>query len=97
MYFEVFLKILVAFFALFGFFSLVKLIWCVWFGYDNVRVTVEIDSRDTVENIDEYLSEARTLCRIRGGSDLAVMIRKEFYDEKLVKKLEKRKLRYYVI
>ena len=97
MYFEVFLEILLAFFALFGVFSLIKLASAIWFGYDNVRVVVEVDSRDSVCNIDEYISEARELCIMRGGRELAVMIRREFYDEELVKKLERKRIKYYII
>ena len=97
MYFKVFLEILVAFFALFGVYSLVKLMSVVWFGYDNVRVVVEVDGRDAVQNIDEYLHEARDLCLMRGGRELAVVIRKELFDEKLAEKLDKKRIKYYVI
>ena len=97
MYFEVFFEILVALFALFGFFSLVKLIGAVWFGYDNIRVALEVDSKDSVENIEEYIAEAKELCLMRGGRQIAVIIRREYFDELLIKKLEKSRVKYYVV
>ncbi len=97
MYFEVFFEILVALFAIFGFFSLVKLICAIWFGYDNVRVALEIDSRDSAENVEEYIAEARELCLMRGGRELAVIVQGEFFDEELAKKLQKRRVKYYVV
>ena len=97
MYFEVFFQILLALFALFGFFSLVKLIGAMWFGYDNIRVALEIDSKDSAENIEEYIAEARELCLMRGGRQIAVIVRREYFDDTLIKKLEKGRIKYYVI
>ena len=97
MCFEVFLKIFVAVFSLFGAFCLIRLVFVTWFGYDNVRVAVEVDSAQTAENIGEYVKEAETLCLLRGGGMIAVIIRREFYDEKLVKWLERRKIKIYVV
>lgn len=97
MCFEVFLKIFVGIFAVFGLWCLVKLVGVTWFGYDNIRVTVEVDSRDTVENINEYLKEAEDFCLVCGGGSVAVLIQREFNDEKLVRKLERRNIKYYVI
>lgn len=97
MYFEVFLKIFVGIFAVFGFFCLVKLVGVTWFGYDNVRVTIDIDSPDTVENINSYLNEAENLCLVCGGGEVAVLVRHEYSDEKLLKKLERRNIKYYII
>ena len=97
MYFEVFFQILVALFALFGFFSLIKIVWSVWFGYDNVRVALEVDSRDSAENIEEYIAEAKELCLMRGGRQIAVIVRREYFNEILIKKLEKSRVKYYVV
>ena len=97
MYFEVFLKIFVGIFAVFGFFCLVKLVGVTWFGYDNVRVTIDIDSPDTVENINSYLNEAENLCLVCGGGEVVVLVRNEYSDEKLLKKLERRNIKYYII
>lgn len=97
MYFEVFFEILVALFALFGFFCLIKLIGVIWFGYDNVRVALEVDSRDSAENIDEYIAEAKELCLVRGGRQIAVIVGREYFDEALSKRLEKGRVKYYVV
>ena len=97
MYFEVFLKIFVCLFAIFGFYCLVKLVGVTWFGYDNVRVTIEVDSRETAANINAYIKEAEEFCLACGGRKIAVIVKKEFGDEKLLKKLERRNIRYYVI
>lgn len=97
MYFEVFLKIFVGIFAVFGLYCLIKLVGVTWFGYDNIRVTVDVDSRDTAENINEFLKEAEDFCLVCGGGEVAVLIRSQFNDEKLVRKLERRNIKYYVI
>ena len=97
MCFEVFLKIFVAVFSLFGAFCLIRLAIVTWFGYDNVRAAIEVDSAQTAENIDEYIKEAESICLLRGGGRIAVIIRREFYDEKLVKRLERRKIKIYVV
>ena len=97
MYFEVFLKIFVGLFAVFGFYCLVKLVAVTWFGYDNVRVTVEIDSADAADNINSYLKEAEEFCLVCGGREIAVLVNKEFGNEKLFRKLERRNIKYYVI
>ena len=97
MYFEVFLKIFVAIFAVFGFYCLVRLVGVTWFGYDNIRVTIEVDSPDTAENINTYLKEAENFCLACGGGKVAVLIRQNYNDEKLLRKLERRNIKYYII
>jgi hypothetical protein len=97
MYFEVFLEIFVAFFAFFGLLCLVKLIGVVWFGYDNVRVTIEIDSYDSAKNIEEYIKEAQTSGFFWGGNEIAVLVRSKYYDEELAQRLERKRVKYFVI
>ena len=97
MYFEVFLKIFVGLFAVFGFYCLIKLVSVTWFGYDNIRVTLEIDSDDTVEKLNEYLKEAEDFCLICGGGSIAVLVNREYSNEKLIRKLERRNIKYYII
>ena len=97
MYFKVFLEIIVAIFAFFGFFCLIKIIGVIWFGYDNVRVALEVDTHDTAENIEEFLREAETTCLAWGGREIAILVRSEFADERLMKKLERRHVKYYII
>lgn len=97
MYFEVFLKIFVGIFAVFGFYCLVKLVGVTWFGYDNIRVTVDVDSPDAVENINAYIKEAEDFCLACGGGEIAVLVRREYSDEKLLRKLERRNIKYYVV
>ena len=97
MYFEVFLKIFVGIFSIFGFCCLVKLVGVTWFGYENVRVTIDVDSLDTAENINLYLKEAEDFCLVCGGREIAVLVRKEFNSEKLLRKLERRNIKYYII
>lgn len=97
MYFEVFLEIIVAIFAVFGLFCLIKLVDVIWFGCDNVRVTVEVDTPDTAEYICDFLKEAENTCLVWGGREIAVLVRSEFADEKLLKKLEQKRVKYYII
>lgn len=97
MYFEVFFKIFVGAFAVFGFCCLVKFVGATWFGYDNIRVALEVDSEDTSKNINEYLKEAETMCLACGGGKIAVLVRKEYNSEKLLRKLERRNVKYYII
>ena len=97
MYFEVFLEIFVAFFAFFGVFCLVKLVGTVWFGYDNVRVTIDVDSPDTVTHIEDYIKEAKNTCFFWGEREIAVLVRRAYYNEALISKLERKHIKYYVI
>lgn len=97
MCFEVFLKIFVAVFSLFGAFCLIRLAFVTWFGFDNVRVAIEVDSTETAENISEYIREAEALCLLRGGGRIAVIVKREFCNDKLVKRLERRKIKIYVV
>ena len=97
MYFKVFLEIIVAIFAFFGFFCLIKFIGVIWFGYDNVRVALEVDTRETAENIEEFLKEAETTCLAWGGREIAVLVKSEYADERFLKKLERRHVKYYII
>ena len=97
MYFEVFLKIFVGIFAIFGFYCLVKLVMVTLFGYDNIRVAVEVDSKDTAANINTFLKEAEEFCLVCGGREIAVLVKKEFGDEKLLRKLERKNIKYYLI
>lgn len=97
MYFEVFLEIFAAIFALFGIYCLIRLVGATWFGYDNVRAAVEVDSTDTAENINSYLKEAERICLLRGGGRIAVLVRREYCSDKLIRRLKKRKIKYYVI
>ena len=97
MYFKVFLEIIVAIFAFFGFFCLIKLICVVWLGYDNVRVAIEVDTQDTAKNIEDFLRDAETTCLAWGGREIAILVRSEFADERLIKKLERKHVKYYII
>ena len=97
MYFEVFLKIFVGLFAVFGFYCLIKLVSVTWFGYENIRVTVEVDSPDACANINEYLKEAEDFCFVCGGRSIAVLINREYSNERLIKKLERKNIKYYII
>ena len=97
MYFEVFLEIIVAFLAFFGVFCLVKLVGTVWFGYDNVCVTIEVDSKDTVEHIEDYINEAKNTCLVWGGREIAVLVKNKYRDDELLRKLEGKRIKYYFV
>ena len=97
MYFEVFLKIFVGVFAVFGFYCLIKLVSVTWFGYDNIRVTVEVDSPNVCENINEYLKEAEDFCLVCGGGKIAVLVNREYSNERLLRTLERKNIKYYII
>ncbi len=97
MYFEVFLKIIVAFFAVFGIYSLCNFVFTTFLGYDNIRIVLEVDTQEVADNIERYLSEARENCLALCGKQIAVIIRREYLNEKLIKKLDRRHIKYYVI
>lgn len=97
MYFEVFLKIILAFFAVFGMYSLFKFVFTAVLGYENIRIVIEVDTQEVADNIEAYLREARENCLALFGKQIAVIIRREYLNEKLEKKLERRHIKYYVI
>ncbi|MBQ7294118.1 MAG: hypothetical protein IJW79_10315 [Clostridia bacterium] len=97
MYFEVFLEIFVGVFAFFGIFCFVKIVGLIWFGYDNVQVAVEIDSPDSVENVQKYIREADMTCFALGGREIVIIVKREYYTDELVKKLDGANLKYYIV
>ena len=97
MCFEVFLEILVGVFAFFGAFCLVKLLGIIWFGYDNVQISVEIDSPDSVKNIEKYIREADVTCLALGGREIVVLVKREYLNDELIEIFEKKNLKYYVV
>lgn len=97
MYFEAFLEIILAFFAVFGVYSLCKFVLAVILGYDNIRIVLEVDTQEVADNIDAYLKEARENCLALFGKKIAVIVRREFLSERLVRKLERKQIKYYVI
>ena len=97
MYFEVFLEILIAVFAFLGIFCFVKIFGIVFFGYDNILVAVEIDSPDSLQNIEKYVREADMTCLAVGGRDIIVIVKQEYFNENLANELEDKNLKYYVV
>ena len=88
MYFEAFLKIILAFFSVFGIYSVFKFIFTAVLGYENIRIVLEVDTQEVADNIEAYLREARENCLALCGKQIAVIIRREYLSERLVKKLE---------
>lgn len=94
MYFEVFLEIVIAAFAVFGLFSLVELIGETYFRSDSVVLAVEVDSEQVAREFALYVKEAREALFLRGKSEVIVIIKKEFATEETLSWLERKKIRY---
>lgn len=95
MCFEVILQIILSLFAVFGFCSFLALIEETWFMSDNVTVCVTVDTKDAADDIEGYLREAGKVPLSRGG--VTVLVERRFAEEPLLKKLKRRRLRYFVI
>lgn len=97
MYFEAFLEIILALFAVYGVYSLYRFVFSVILGYDNIRIVLEVDTKEVADNIDAYLKEARENCLALFGKQVAVIIRRDLLSEGLIKKLDRKRIKYYVI
>ena len=97
MYFEVFLKVTIAIFAVFGVYSLMMLISEYACRSQNIVISVEVDCREVAENIEQYLSEAEKLFFLRSGSDITVILQNQYATAETLEKIEHRNIRYYVI
>ena len=96
MYFEVFLEIVIAAFAVFGLFSLVSLIGEAYFRSDSILLAVEVDTEQVASELATYVKEARDSFFLRGKSEILVIIKREFATEELLGWLTRKKMRYIV-
>lgn len=96
MYFEVFLEIVIAAFAVFGLFSLVSLIGETYFRSDNILLAVEVDTEQVASELAACLKEARDAFFLRGKSEIVVIIKRELATKELLSWLERKKIRYIV-
>lgn len=96
MCFEVILPIIIAIFAVFGGGSLLFFIWETWFVSDNISIFVEVDTDEVAKHIALYLHEAGRLPAAKGNG-VAVLLRREYAEESLVRYLKRRKVRYYIV
>ena len=94
MYFEVFLEIVIAAFAVFGLFSLVELIGETYFRSDCLVLAVEVDSEQVARELSSYLKEAREAFVLRGNSEVLVVIKRELATAELLAWLERKRIRY---
>ena len=97
MYFEVFLKVTIAIFAVFGVYSLMILISECVCRSQNIVISVEVDSKETAENVEHYLNEAEKLFFLRSGSEITVVLQKQYATVETLEKIEQRNLRYYIV
>ena len=67
MCFEVVFQILIAIFAIFGVFSLAKVVEETWFESDNIAVCLLVNSFEVSNNIEYYLKEIFRKPLSRGG------------------------------
>ncbi len=96
MYFEVFLEIVVAAFAVFGLFCLVDLVGERLFGSDNLVLAVEVDEEYVAQELDLYLREAQNACFRRGGREIVVILKERFATEETLLRLKRKKIRYII-
>ena len=96
MCFEVVFPIIVAFFAVFGLYSLICRIGETWFTSDNITVCIEVDTAEVSTEIDRYLKEAGRIPIAHGGQ-ITVLVRPEYADEALLRKLRRRHIRCFVL
>ncbi len=94
MYFEVFLEILIAAFAVFGLFSLVLLIGERFFGSEQLILAIEVEEAFVANDLAYYVKEARGSCFLRGRSEIVVILKKELATEDRLLWLKRQKIRY---
>ncbi len=94
MYFEVFLEILIAAFAVFGLFSLVVLAGERLFGSDELILAIEVNEAYVAKELESYVKEARGSCFLRGRSEIVVILKKEFATDEMLLWLKQKKIRY---
>lgn len=96
MYFEVFLEIVIAAFAVFGLFSLVSLIGETCFRSECVVLAVEVDEEHVARELATYVKEAHDSFFLRGKSEILVIIKREFATEETLAWLNRKRIRYIV-
>ena len=96
MCFGVILPIIVAFFAVFGLYSLFVLVEETWFASDNISICLTIDTADAVQNFECFLREAKRRSLSRQGQ-IIVLVRREFVSEAMLDKFRRRHIYYYVV
>lgn len=96
MCFEVIFPIIVAFFAVFGAFSLFLLIRETWFVSDNISVNLAVDTGEVAGDIAQYLREARR-SPLAKGNGVTVLVYREYAKEPLIRYLKRNHIRYYIV
>ena len=94
---EIILKILLAVFAVFGFYAFVHA-FCVWlFRNDAIKLTVLVNSTEVVEQLDLYLEEAKGVQFSLGKTDVFVVVMEKYATNDLLQYLKRKRLSFGVI
>ena len=96
MCFEVIFPIVLIGFSVFGLYAVIAFAGETWFGSDNISVCLIIDTEDMMLHLDDCLKEAKKkpMARSRG---VTVLVHEKYAAEEVLGKLERQKIRYYVL
>ncbi len=94
---ELFLKLTVAVFSVFGLYAFAKALEETLFRSDKICVTVKVDSSDVARQIEFYLKEAKNALFVRKSRTILVIIIEELADNELIDFLKKRNIRYHIV
>ncbi len=97
MYIELFLKITVAVFAIFGLYAFLHLLWASLLRSDRIKTMLCVDSEEIAGRIDVYLEEAKNACSFFEKSDVIAVIMEKYANDPLLSRMRDMGIRYYVV
>ena len=96
MCFEVIFPIVVVGFSVFGLYAVITFVGETWFGSDNISVCLTVETEDALLRLDDCLKEARKKPMAHSGG-ITVLVYEKYADGTVLRKLERQKIRYYVL
>ena len=96
MCFEVIFPIILVGFSVFGLYAVIVFAGETWFGNDNISVCLIVNTEDSLLRLDDSLKEARKKPIARNGG-ITVLVHEKYADGLVLRKLERQKIRYYVL
>ncbi|MBE6662525.1 MAG: hypothetical protein E7606_04505 [Ruminococcaceae bacterium] len=89
---EIVLKILLAVFAVFGFYAFAHALCAFLFRNEHIRLTVFVNSYEVAEQIDLYLDEAKNAQFSFGKMDICVVVMEKYAEKELLQNLKRKRI-----
>ena len=94
---DVFVKIMIAVFAVFGLYAFAYLVNLLCFENQNIKIMLLVDSSTVCNEIEWYLDEVKSAGFFFGRKRISAIVMEKYATEELLSKLEKRKVPYQIV